>query len=344
VDGHALTLTILGLYLFRAHGGDVRRRDRATLHKADARTKSHGHAFRVIAAYERWLATGGTGHLRQLAVLRLLGLFDRPAPTKCLAALRAKPAIADLTEPILELEEEDWNGLLTDLAEARLVVQEGESIDAHPLTREYFASRLRDSGNAWQQAQGRLFDFLKDNTEHLPATLAGLQPLYQAVYHGCQAGRQQEACVEVYRERILRGTGADGFFSTRKLGSFGADLGAVACFFESPWSRVSLSLSNVDQAWLLNQAAFCLRALGRLREAVEPMRAACALAKSNEDWTDAARGASNLSELELVLGEIKAAIADAEHSVVLADRSALPTTAVLLRERVAPKLLPKVQT
>jgi hypothetical protein len=71
-----------------------------------------------------------------------------------------------------------------------------------------------------------------------------LQPLYQAVAHGCLAGLQQEACVKVYRDRILRGTGSDGFYSTSKLGAFGSDLGAVACFFETPWSRVSPALTE----------------------------------------------------------------------------------------------------
>ena len=67
--------------------------------------------------------------------------------------------------------------------------------------------------------------------------------------------------------------GDDGFYSTNKLGAIGADLAAVAAFFDEPWSRVSPNLSEADQAWLLNQAAFRLRALGRLTEALQPMRA-----------------------------------------------------------------------
>ena len=67
---------------------------------------------------------------------------------------------------------------------------------------------------------------------------------------------QQEACNKVYRDRILRGMGSGGFYSTNKLGAFGADLGAVACFFDLPWSCVSPNLTLPAQAWLLNQAAF----------------------------------------------------------------------------------------
>ena len=98
-------------------------------------------------------------------------------------------------------------------------------------------------------------------------------------------------------------------------------MGAVACFFETPWSRVSPALTEADQAWLLNEAAFRLRALGRLTEALEPMRAALEMGVKQENWKNAAIRASNLSELELTLGEVAGAVGDAEQSVTYADRS-----------------------
>lgn len=136
--------------------------------------------------------------------------------------------------------------------------------------------------------------------------------------HGCQAGLQQEACDEVYFARIARRNEA---YAVHKLGAFGSDLGAVACFFETPWSRVSPGLSEIWQAWLLNQAAFRLRALGRLTEALEPMRANLRMRVGAEEWQHAPSSASNLSELELTLGDVAGAVGDAELSVTYADRS-----------------------
>ncbi|MBI1314946.1 hypothetical protein GC176_26945 [bacterium] len=105
-------------------------------------------------------------------------------------------------------------------------------VDAHPLIREYFAEQLRQQHPAaFRAAHSRLFDHLRDTTAEFPDTLEGLQPLYQAVTHGCLADRHQEACDKVYRDRIQRSGDA---FSTKKLGAIGADLGAVASFFESP--------------------------------------------------------------------------------------------------------------
>ena len=74
--------------------------------EADARTQN-GHAFRVFAAYERWFEKEGA-HV-ELAILRLLGLFDRPATPDCLAALCKGPAIPGLTEPLLDIGEQEWN-------------------------------------------------------------------------------------------------------------------------------------------------------------------------------------------------------------------------------------------
>jgi ATP/maltotriose-dependent transcriptional regulator MalT len=131
----------------------------------------------------------------------------------------------------------------------------------------------------------------------------------------------QEALYQVYVDRILRGTGSDGVYSISKLGAFGADLGAVAAFFERPWERPSPNLSAPAQAWLLNQAASCLRALGRLEEALEPMAAGAELYVQQQEWKAAAIIFSNLSELQLTLGRVAAARATAEQALSYADRS-----------------------
>jgi hypothetical protein len=326
VEGHALTLQIFGQFLVRAFHGDIRRRDRIDIQKADAKIQG-GHAFRAMESYVKWLENDTEESRREVAVLSLLGLFDRPASADCVAALRQAPAIPNLTEPLIDLAEDDWEFSLTALRDAKLLTVNREqgsgsliSLDAHPLLREYFAKRLREQQpDAWRAAQRRLYEHLCATTkESDQPTLEDLQPLYQAVAHGCQAGLQQEACNEVYFARILRGREA---FSTFKLGAFGSDLGAIACFFDIPWIHISSTFPEAEQAWLLGEAAFRLRALGRLTEALEPMRAGQEKRKEQQDWESAAIIASNLSELELTLGEVAGAVADAEQSVIYADRS-----------------------
>jgi hypothetical protein len=337
VHGHALTLSLLGNYLRLAHDGDIRRRDRVDF--ADANQAGGGHAFRVMAAYERWLASGGDDGARCLAVLRLLGFFDRPATAEALKTLRAAPPIPGLTEPLFALPkggpdpsgpsaepitDTQWRITVAHLVEAGLIERPGEdgTLDAHPLMREHLADRLKTRHpEAWREGHRRLYEWLKASVPHRPEGLAGLQPLYQAVTHGCQAGLYQEACDEVYIDRILRGTGDDGFYSWKKLGAFGANLGALACFFADPWNRPTETLKVQDQAWLLHETAIQLRALGRLPEALEPMRIGAESRVKHEDWTNAAISYNNLSELQLTLGQTLDAVVSARRSGECADLS-----------------------
>jgi hypothetical protein len=128
VKGHALTLRILGGFIHRALR-DVRRWRKVDYSEADKQyitnpkdtNARYGHAFKTIEAYEHWLASGGSQGTRQLAVLRLLGLFDRPAIETSLAALRTDPIITGLTEPLVGIPENDWNITLSELEECGLV-------------------------------------------------------------------------------------------------------------------------------------------------------------------------------------------------------------------------------
>lgn len=325
VHGHALTLSLLGSYLRDAYGGDIRHAAEIDFAEAD-REQLDGHAFKVIAAYEVWFAREGEKGARQLAALRLLGFFDRPASPECLAALRAAPTIPGLTEALVNLSAAQWRSTLSNLEQLGLVFPptdpkqaDQSSLDAHPLIREYLAAKLqRDLPEAWREGHRRLYEYLKGSVPHRPDDLDGLQPLFQAVAHGCSAGLWREACYEVYLDRILRG---DEAYSTKKLGAFGAELSALAGFFVEPWARPQAVFDEGEQAWLLGEAGFDLRALGRLAEAEAPLRAGGELRVRQEKWKNAAIAYGNLSELRLTLGLVAAAVAAGEKSLGYARRS-----------------------
>jgi tetratricopeptide (TPR) repeat protein len=313
---HALTLSLLGGYLSRACGGDIRRRKEVDL--AGAAERKGGHALRVIGTYARWLGEGP-----ELAALRLLGLFDRPAQPKAIAALRAKPGIPGLTEPLIDLGEESWQLALSSLREHGLLLpadpHQPGTLDAHPLVRVFFQKDLETHHpEAWKAGNLRLYEHLQKEAPDLPGTLEGMEPLFTAVIHGCRAGRQQEAMDEIYWRRIQRGNEA---FNIKKLGAIGSDLSALSGFFDRPWDQPSVSLTAKDQSLVLAIAAFCLRALGRLAEAVDPMQLGLEADVVQEDWKNAAISASNLSELTLTLGEVARAVSFGMQSVDLADRS-----------------------
>ena len=101
------------------------------------------------------------------------------------------PAIAGLTEALIDLKSTRWNATYqTPARPASAGARRGHRPPGrHPLLREYFAATLsKNQPEAWQEGHRRLYQQLKDSVPHHPEGLTGLQPLYQAVVHGCQAG------------------------------------------------------------------------------------------------------------------------------------------------------------
>ena len=86
-SGHCLALTLLGSYLTDAYNGDIRCRKEVSERLAHD-VRQGVHARKVMESYQTWFGEGP-----ELSVLRMLGLFDRPADEKALGALLKPPAI-----------------------------------------------------------------------------------------------------------------------------------------------------------------------------------------------------------------------------------------------------------
>ncbi len=316
---HALALSLLGNVLRLRYQGDVLKRD--TLKELPVKAKGNQtsrHAFKVMQAYEEWF-TAESEHSPELALLKLLGLFDHPIELEVLQVLW-EAQVPQLTTGI---DEDEWLEAVDALREEHhlLAQHEGSNdLDCHPLIREYFGQQLRDTQpEAWQQAHEVLYEYYKALPEKkLPDTLEEMQPLFSAVAHGCAAGLHQQSLYKIYWPRIMRG---EERFSTSKLGAFSDDLATIANFFTTPWRIPIANLKENEQAVVLNWAGFRLRALGRLSEALEPMQANVEMSVKQNNWIEAAKGASNLSELQLTLGEVAQAKASGQRSVEYADQS-----------------------
>lgn len=307
VDGHALTLQIIGGFLVRAFRGDIRCRDRVRFEKADA--SQGGHAFQVMEAYVDWLEHDGEEARREVALLKLLGLFDRPATADCVNALRQAPAIPGLTGPLVGVEEDDWELSLTSLRDAKLLTvnrlgNSGElvTLDAHPLLREYFAQRLsRHQPKAWRAAHERLYNHLCETTpdEPLP-TLEELQLLYQAVAHGCQAKRFNAAW-KTFEDRIQKGT---KFYSPRTHGTYGLCLETLRYFFTAPFDTITPLLKRPARAFVGSLCSVCLRALGRLDEALKTAKLGLSVAEEVKETKLAAFLSRDLGQSYFHRGDV----------------------------------------
>jgi AAA ATPase domain len=324
-DGHPLALTLLASLIKETQNGDVRRRDHIRGLLADADNPRHDQARRVMESYEKeWLA----GQPILLAILHIIGLFDRPASGGCLKALRAKPAILGLTDGLVGLSDEQWRRNVERLRGVRLLAprdpSDPEALDAHPLVREWFGERLRTTNDAvWKAAHGRLYEHLRDTTyEDKTPTLPDLTPLYHAIAHGCRAARYQEAFDEIYLSRICRRKpdGKIESYATKKLGAVDSDLAAIAWFFDHPYHAPVAGLTPLGASAMLGLATYGLRAQGRLGEALPAMRSVLSFDEQEQSWGAASISATNLAETELLFGDIAGAAATAERAVAFADR------------------------
>jgi predicted ATPase len=261
--GHCLALTLLGSYLTDAYHGDIRRRQEVSARLAQD-VRQGAHARKVMQSYQSWFGEGP-----ELAIVRMLGLFDRPADEKALGALLKAPAIPGLTESLTDLSPTKLRTIVGKLRRARLLAGEDprspEQLDTHPLVREYFGEQLRtQQTDAWKECNSRLFHYYQTLAPQLPNSFREMEPLFSAVICGCNAGLLREALREVSIPRIQRGNDS---FAANVLGARGQLLSVLVHFFEQGrWASLpetgveGQSLAAEDQLYVLMQAGLYLTA------------------------------------------------------------------------------------
>ena len=205
VEGHALTLHLLGNALTTYLDSNIRKRD--TLDELIDDYDAQGrHAFKVMQGYQRWLTDDAGQPSAELQCLYLLGLFDHPIEEAVLQVLWEK-CIPGLTANI---PAKAWKVAIRKLRdEHRLLSAHGERpdlLDCHPLIREYFGKQLeQQQPEAWRAAHETLYHYYKGVPDkEQPGSIDEMQPLFHAVAHGCAAGLHTKSWEEVYWSRIQR--------------------------------------------------------------------------------------------------------------------------------------------
>ena len=262
--GHCLALTLLGSYLTDAYGGDVRFRKEVS-ERLTHDVRQGVHARKVMESYQTWLGDGP-----ELAVLRMLGLFDRPISQHVLEVLLQSPAIPGLTKSLADLNPSEWRTIVAKLRRAKLLAGEDpynpEQLDTHPLIREHFGEQFRHQlSDAWKECNRRLYHYNRTHAPELPENFTEMEPLFLAAICGCHAGLFHQALHEVYIPRIQRGSFS---FAANVLGARAALLSVLVHFFEADrWGSLvqtgaeGQSLTEEDQLFILLQAALNLTAI-----------------------------------------------------------------------------------
>jgi tetratricopeptide (TPR) repeat protein len=306
---HALSLTLVGRYIAEYHADrDVHRIDTIPPLSSIPVEDERRHALRILSHYESIFPV----QTPERALLRCIGLFDRPVVAESLDELMRAPPIAGLTHSLASLSEVERTSALRRLKRLGLIEYERirDPLDCHPIIRSHFAESLRKDETAWREANRRLFRYYASSATHeRPTTLEGMEPLYPATVHACRANDYAEAW-SVYWNRIQQGHPT--YFNTNVLGAFHAGLGALASFYDPPWKQVAPTaieaLSRVDYLRLLTEVGFHLKVLGRFEEARNVIRSAMESYVIDGNYEDAAVNSESLAETQLLEGHLKEAL------------------------------------
>lgn len=311
VEGHALAITLLGNYIRDVHQGNLAAR--VDLQDLTVSAREGGHARRIMASYARWLEHHG--QQAELAILRLIGLFDRPAPPEAMDALLADTSMAPFTGQLHRVKDEAWDAAVSELREMGLLnrpmADSPGTLDAHPLVREHFREQARSSNpDVWRRGNRALFDFYQSQAPPLPETSGEMNSLYAAVTHGCAAELYQRVYDEVLLPRVWRDRRKS--YSTRVLGMTGSDLAAISNYFYSQqWTEMRASeLSSRSRVLVLTNAGVRLRQLGRLVDARDCFGAVVGAIKPEvaepQELEDASYAAAQNCELLVIAGRLAA--------------------------------------
>lgn len=253
---HPLALRLLSGFL-----KEFRNREAEAAHQLEPIAVDAGIAVpvaRVLLNFER-LASPHMIHL-----LRYVALFARPCTLQELQAAGVdENTLTDLRDTARRL-------YLLDAEDERVPGH----VDMHPLLREYFARQFRQTYlEEWKDANHRLAGFFLNSTPFQPDSLSEMLPLFEAVTHGCRAGVPVKT-FNAYYARIERERAEYQIYT---LGAHGLTLSALGEFFEKPWIQFGDNVPVALRAPLLNRAGRFLEALGRSREAIEPLSEALRL-------------------------------------------------------------------
>lgn len=318
LNGHALSLVLVGHLLSEHHQGDCRYVKElpplTSAHNDGDAEKDSRHALRVLDYYNSLQDAASR------CFLQLLGLFDRPmnATEKSVLITNANHA-----EPLRNLTEKQWQSLEKQLEKSGLLLGKKGSFgrlewDTHPIIRTYFGVNFKNNSlEEFKQAHLVLFNYYKKLPEKkLPDTFKEMIPLFQAMVHGCLAEEYRQALFEVFDSRIQR---SNEFYSSYCLGAY-PNIISILSYFD--WENLTqYRLNNTEQIWILKTISHCFIALGFFQKSIDVSLISLKISAENKYWAQAssiarilANSYQSLGQLDLAMDIASQAIEHARHS------------------------------
>jgi len=307
LDGHPLTIALVGSALAKGFAGDVLRLGELL---ADI-----GGQDRVTAILEYYLE-GWPAASPQRQLLYLMSVFGVPVHRDEIAPLVQRAgldgALSGMAQPAI-------TGVLSELVALGLVRHDGSAYDIHSLAAAYFAGQFAArEDDAFRKVHLAMVDSALDRAHESIESIEDLEPLYRALSHACLAGEYERAFNDIYLPRISEG---GRFLNASVLGDRTGDIRAIACFFPSGVaSGRNPALEPSKRWWLVARAAFDLSSLGRFEESIGPRRAGISIVEELGAWGHVADDSRRLAHTLVNLGRLDDAMATIATAVKAAEK------------------------
>lgn len=314
--GHALSLNLVATYIRDNLKGNA-----DNFIKKEVLGEGNSEKIKVLKimrSYEEWYGDG-----KQIRILRILSLFDRPAKQEEIKYLLKEPIINGLTDGITSLGSNELGTVFRQLRHASLVMEyemdDINYLDTHPIIREYFSKKLLEQfPEAYREGHYKLYKYFSNCGKECPEIVNQMNFWFRAVYHGCLAEKYEEVFECIYLPHMKQG---EMIYDARILGGNSTNLDAISGFFSNPWTELKGELDEQKRAAIYAEASFALRSNGLIVESIAPLEKAFEIESDRLNYEEAAMHAGNLAELYLVIGKMKNAITYAEMGIEIAEKS-----------------------
>jgi tetratricopeptide (TPR) repeat protein len=304
-DGHALTLSLLGSYLAKNHGGnfahiyDIGPVEELSAPPGDRRAQ---HVHRVLRHYDKYLSPEEQLFLLIFCAFRLPvsdDAFDK--------VFRTAPDTSSFNTIITVLDDAAFTELLEQLRSYRILRYDAQlrQYTTHPLIRDHYANRLNEDTRMLRAVHARIKDYYQKSVPEVLEilTLSNLNPLIEAIHHACRAGLYDEG-FQIYQSRI---TGV-----IDKLGASESLLALMKEFFHDGDTTGEPLVGDGNTRWakyeVWHETGLCFMHLGRLSEAERCFENASKEYEEVEEYGQVNSFYRSLAELRIHLGKFAASI------------------------------------
>ncbi len=336
VAGHALTLTLTGSLLRKSGATSATVQElrefiaseEARVTDRDVTTRTH----RLPGYVLRHCGEALDPEHRQ--VMRLLSCCVRPATRRDVEEILLQPIgetdeVERVNDKLMGRAYTDVrNGLIRHLCELHLIDGNEEvGYDMHPLIRRHFYEEETGEGKLTETQRkavhARFFTVLPERQpKHHPRTMTEMEPLIDAVLHGCRAGLTQRALDDLYHTRIeRRDTGRTTGYLSADLGASETKLQLLRAFFPDGDLNADPQVSiEGDKAYLISAVGLALMSTGRPSDAIPLFERGAEMRFLQSDWVNRSADFQNLSELHDYLGRLPAAFEVAKDALADLDK------------------------